>query len=91
MINVSLFSLGLFPVRIVIVYVAIGPRSRLLSFVDQFYPWLLRYREQTLYWIERCLDAHLPNFIKIASDKNFDFVRDDPRFRAALIRLHFPS
>ena len=51
----------------------------------------LRDREQTLHWIERCLDARSPNIIKIASDKNFDFVRDDPRFQAALTRLNFPS
>lgn len=51
----------------------------------------LRDREQTLYWIERCLDARAPNIIKIASDRNFDFVRDDPRFQAARARLNLPS
>ena len=51
----------------------------------------LRDRDQTLDWIERCLDARSPNIIKIASDKNFDFVRDDPRFHAALKRLGLGS
>ena len=51
----------------------------------------LRHREKTLYWIERCLEARAPNIIKIASDKHFDFVRDDPRFQAALRRLNFPD
>jgi TolB-like protein len=50
----------------------------------------LRDREQTLYWIERCLDTHAPNIIKIASDRNFDFLRDDPRFQAAVARLNLP-
>ncbi|PYS87122.1 MAG: hypothetical protein DMF62_13400 [Acidobacteria bacterium] len=48
----------------------------------------LRDREQTLYWIEKCIENHTPNIIKIASDRNFDFVRDDPRFRSALVRLN---
>jgi tetratricopeptide (TPR) repeat protein len=50
----------------------------------------LHDREKTLFWIERCLDARSPNIIKIASDKSFDFLRDDPRFKAALVRLNFP-
>jgi DNA-binding winged helix-turn-helix (wHTH) protein/TolB-like protein len=51
----------------------------------------LRDREQTLHWIERCVEARSPNIIKIANDKNFDFVHEDPRFQAALARLNFPS
>jgi len=45
-------------------------------------------REQTLYWIEKCIEERSPNIIKIYSDKNFDFLRDDPRFRDALVKLN---
>jgi tetratricopeptide (TPR) repeat protein len=48
-------------------------------------------REQTLYWIERCIEVRSPNIVKIALDRNFDFVRDDPRFRTALAKLNFPD
>jgi DNA-binding winged helix-turn-helix (wHTH) protein/TolB-like protein len=50
----------------------------------------LRDPEKTLHWIERCLEVRSPNIIKIASDKNFDFLRDDPRFMAAIARLNLP-
>jgi len=45
-------------------------------------------REQTLYWIEKCIEERSPNIIKIYSDKNFDFLRDDPRFKDALAKLN---
>ena len=47
-------------------------------------------REKTLYWIERCIDARASLLIKMASDRNFDFVRSEPRFKAALARINFP-
>ncbi|MFL6466666.1 MAG: winged helix-turn-helix domain-containing protein [Pyrinomonadaceae bacterium] len=47
----------------------------------------LRNREQTLYWIDKCIEERSPNIIKIYSDKNFDFLRDDPRFKDAVDKL----
>jgi DNA-binding winged helix-turn-helix (wHTH) protein/TolB-like protein len=47
-------------------------------------------REKTLYWIDKCVEAHDPLVIKMASDRNFDFVRDEPRFQEALTKINYP-
>ena len=47
-------------------------------------------KEKTLYWMEQCVKAHDPLIIKMAADRNFDFVRNDPRFQRALVTINYP-
>jgi DNA-binding winged helix-turn-helix (wHTH) protein/TolB-like protein len=47
-------------------------------------------KDKTLYWIEKCIESRSSLIIKIASDPNFDFIRDEPRFQAALTAINFP-
>ncbi|MEO8041620.1 MAG: winged helix-turn-helix domain-containing protein [Acidobacteriota bacterium] len=48
-------------------------------------------REKTLYWMDKCVEAHDPLIIKMASDRNFDFVRNEPRFQEALKKINYPQ
>jgi DNA-binding winged helix-turn-helix (wHTH) protein/TolB-like protein len=48
-------------------------------------------REKTLYWIDKCVEAHDPLIIKMASDRNFDFVRNEAGFQEALRRINYPQ
>jgi DNA-binding winged helix-turn-helix (wHTH) protein/TolB-like protein len=51
----------------------------------------LRDREKTLEWIEKCLDERSPNIVKISVDPNFEFLKQDPQFQAAIARLNLPQ
>jgi DNA-binding winged helix-turn-helix (wHTH) protein/TolB-like protein/cytochrome c-type biogenesis protein CcmH/NrfG len=47
----------------------------------------LRDRDQTLYWIERSAEEKDPTLFGIKYLAKFDFVRDDPRFKAVVENL----
>lgn len=47
-------------------------------------------KEQTLDWLERCLQRHDPEFLYLLTDPEFDFVRADARFQRLVSRVVKP-
>lgn len=49
----------------------------------------LKNREQTLAWLEKAVDENEPTFSEIKYLAEYDFVRDDERFRRLLQKIEF--
>jgi len=45
-------------------------------------------KDEALEWLEKAYQAHDPNMPYISVDPIFDFMRDDPRFKDLLSRMH---
>lgn len=61
------------------------------AFVQAFYYARLRDGESTLVWLEKAFVERHRYVAYINGDPNFDFMRDDPRFRELLRKVGFPS
>ena len=47
-------------------------------------------REQTIAWLQRCADTLEDGALGMKQGREYDFVRDDPRFQALYRRVGFP-
>ena len=51
----------------------------------------LQDKDKTLEYLNRAYDQREPQFIEVKTRPQFDFLRDDPRFKELVRRVGFPE
>ncbi|MCK5210480.1 MAG: hypothetical protein KAQ79_20735, partial [Cyclobacteriaceae bacterium] len=48
-------------------------------------------KEKALYYLEKAFEEHDANMPYISVDPIFDYMRDDPRFKALIEKMNYPK